>query len=212
MKLYGYWRSSTSYRVRIALNLKGLAAETVPVNLLKGEQRGAAYRALNPAAAVPLLEAEGRRFTQSLAILEYLEETHPQPPILLGKPEDRAYVRALSQLVACDMHPINNLRVLRYLTGELKVSEEKKNAWMQHWFAEGFTALEAMIAREGRAGQCCFGDAPTMADICLVPQLYNARRFGCDLAPYPLLVRIGDYCDRLPAFDKAKPENQADAV
>ena len=217
MKLYSYFRSSASYRVRIALNLKGIAAEMQYVNLLKGEQRGGEYAALNPQKLVPALiisplasGGEGEVLTQSLAIIEYLEETHPTPPLLPEKPVERARVRALALAVACEIAPINNLRVLQYLTGELGASEVAKTQWMHHWMGAGFSALETMLVGSPHTGAFCHGDAPTLADCCLVPQVFNARRFGVDLAPYPTIVRIADHCNTLPAFLDAAPEQQAD--
>ena len=210
--LYGYFRSSAAYRVRIALNLKGLAYEQAPVNLVKGEQRGEAFLARNPQGLVPaLVTDEGRVLTQSLAICEYLEECHPTPALLPEAPEERARVRALAQLVACETHPLNNLRVLKYLVGELQVDDEAKLAWYRHWVTTGFDALEAMLTREAGSGDFCHGDTPTLADICLVPQLYNAERFECDLSAYPTIQRITDNCRALPAFRQAAPEAQPDA-
>jgi maleylpyruvate isomerase len=214
MKLYTYFRSSASYRVRIALNLKGLSAEQVPVHLVKdgGQQLQADYRAINADALVPsLIDDDGAALTQSLAIIEYLEETHPQPSLLPRTPVERAYVRSLALTIACEIHPINNLRVLKYLTGKLNVSEADKDAWYRHWVEQGLQALETTIVRDGRSGKFCFGDTPTIADCCLVPQLYNARRFNCDLSQVPTLVRIGDHCMTQDAFINASPEKQADA-
>lgn len=212
MELYGYWRSSAAYRVRIALNLKGLAATQHTVNLRIGEHRGEAYRRLNPQARVPVLVDGEHTFTQSIAILEYLEECHPEPPLLPKAPQERARVRALVQLVASDMHPVNNLGVLQYLVKELGASEEQKLAWYRHWIAEGFAALEAMLAKDPHTGRYCHGDVPGMADLCLVPQVYNARRFECDLSAYPTIVRIDAACSELEAFRKAAPEAQPDAA
>ena len=214
MKLYTYFRSSASYRVRIALNLKGLKAEQVPVHLVKdgGQQLQAGYRAINADALVPsLIDDSGAALTQSLAIIEYLEETHPEPPLLPKTPAERAYVRSLALSIACDIHPINNLRVLKYLTGKLNVSEAGKDVWYRHWVEQGLQALEAAIVRDGRSGKFCFGDAPTIADCCLVPQLYNARRFNCDLSQMPTLVKINDHCMTQDAFINASPEKQPDA-
>lgn len=213
MRLYGYFRSSAAYRVRIALNLKGLACEQVPVNLVKGEQRDAAHLARHPQGLVPVLETDdGTRLTQSLAICEYLEERHPEPPLLPADAEGRARVRALAQSIACEIHPLDNLRVLRYLTGELGVGEDTKLAWYRHWIAEGFAALETQLASTSATGLCCHGDTPSLADVCLVPQVFNARRFDCDLGAYPTLSRIADYLETLPAFAEARPERQPDAV
>lgn len=211
MKLHTYYRSSASYRVRIALNLKGLHATEQYVHLSKngGEQFGPDFDALNPQHLLPVLEEDGLVLTQSLAIIEYLDETHPDRPLLPADARGRALVRALSHAIACDIHPINNLRVLKYLSGELGVTDEQKNAWYRHWVALGFGALERQLAQS--SGLFCHGDTPTMADCCLVPQLYNARRFGCDLAPYPTLVAIGARCEALEAFARARPEAQPDA-
>ncbi|HYW76841.1 MAG TPA: maleylacetoacetate isomerase [Gammaproteobacteria bacterium] len=211
MELYGYWRSSAAYRIRIALNLKGLEASHRPVNLRTGEHREAAYRKINPQGRVPTLVDEGVAYTQSIAILEYIEERYPETPLLPQSPAERARVRALVQLVASDMHPINNLSVLQYLVKELGASDEQKLAWYRHWIAEGFTALEAMLSDDSHAGRYCHGDTPGMADLCLVPQVYNARRFDCDLSAYPTIVRIDAACAELKAFKKAVPEAQPDA-
>lgn len=213
MKLYTYFRSSAAYRVRIALNLKGLPYEAVPVHLLRngGEQRQADYLALNPAGLVPVLEDGGAVLTQSLAIIEYLDETHPQPPLLPGDALGRARIRALAQAIACDIHPINNLRVLQYLSRELGASEEQKTAWYRHWVEEGLAAVEAMLAHAPRSGRFCFGDTPTLADICLVPQVFNAQRFKCNTAHIPTVLRIAEACEALEAFRLAAPANQPDA-
>ena len=213
IQLYTYYRSSAAYRVRIALALKGLAYESVPVHLLRGggEQLQENYRALNPAALVPALQDEGATLTQSLAILEYLEETHPQPALLPQGAPGRARVRALALSVACDIHPLNNLRVLRYLSHTLQVPEEGRNTWAQHWIALGFAALEEDLARSPHTGLCCHGDTPTLADCCLVPQVFNARRFGLDLAPYPTVRRIAEHCEGLAPFQAAHPAQQPDA-
>jgi maleylpyruvate isomerase len=218
MKLYNYFRSSASYRVRIALNLKGLDYEQVAVHLVKdgGQQLLPAYRAINADALVPALvnDADGatHTLTQSLAIIEYLDELHPQPSLLAPNAVDRAYVRSLALSVACDIHPLNNLRVLRYLTGELKVSDEQKDTWYRHWCEQGLQALETTLARDTRVGKCCYGDTPTLADCCLIPQLYNARRFKCDLSTMPTILRIEQYCLSLDAFINAAPEKQPDAA
>lgn len=217
MKLYGYFRSSASYRVRIALNLKGLSYETVPVHLLKdgGQQFAPEYRALNPDALVPTLvddsENAAATLTQSLAIIEYLEEAFPQPPLLPQKPVDRAYVRSIALSIACDIHPLNNLRVLRYLVRELNVSEDDKNAWYRHWCERGLASVETMLAKDKRVGVFCYGDTPTLADCCLVPQIANAQRFNCDLSSMPTLMRINDACLALEAFAEAAPAAQPDA-
>ena len=216
LQLYSYFRSSAAYRLRIALHLKGLAFDTVPVHLLKGggEQLQSAYRAVNPAALVPALQCDdnGPTLTQSLAIMEYLDETHPQPPLLPADALGRARVRALALTVACDIHPLNNLRVLTYLSGELQASGEARNAWARHWMALGFATLEQHLANDPATGLCCHGDTPTLADCCAVPQVFNARRFELDLAPFPTLVRIAEHCEALPAFIAAHPAQQPDAA
>lgn len=211
MKLYGYYRSSAAYRVRIALNLKGLDYEQEGVHLRKREQSAPAYLDLNPQALVPTLVDGDEILTQSLAILEYLEETHPDPALLPHDVSGRARIRALANIVACDIHPLNNLRVLTYLTNDLGVSEDDKNRWYQHWIAKGLGSLEAMLAGHDQTGLFCHGDTPTLADVCLVPQVYNAQRFDCDLSGYPTVTSINDACLKLPAFDAAVPEKQPDA-
>jgi maleylacetoacetate isomerase len=208
--LFDYWRSSASYRVRIALNLKGIAYRGSSVDLAGGAQRSADYRARNPQGFVPMLEIDGQRLTQSLAIIDYLEATRPEPRLLPADPAEAAHVRALALTVACDIHPLNNLRVLKQLTGPLGQEEAAKNGWIAHWIAEGFAALEALAAP--RAGRFLFGDAPTLADICLVPQVYNARRFGVPLEEYPLLVAADAEAAALPAFAAAHPDAIAAAT
>lgn len=212
--LYTYWRSSAAYRVRIGLELKGLAWEAWPVHLVRdgGEQHRDAYRALNPQQQVPTLLHEGHVLTQSLAILEYLDERFPQVPLLPADAAGRARVRALAQLVACDIHPINNLRVMQYLERSLQLPADARTQWTLHWIAEGFAAMEALLANSRDTGAFCHGDRPGLADICLLPQLYNAHRFGLDLAPYPTLRRIEAACQALDAFDRARPEHQLDAA
>lgn len=213
MTLYGYFRSSAAYRVRIALNLKGLDYDQAPVNLVKGEQRGDEHRARNPQGLVPVLGTDdGLELVQSLAICEYLEECYPQPALLPQTPGERARVRSLAQLVACEIHPLNNLKVLKYLVGDLGVDEAAKLDWYRHWITEGFDALEARLAREPGTGDFCHGDAPTLADICLVPQVFNAERFECDLSPYANIRRITDQCRQREAFRMAAPEAQPDAT
>ena len=212
MRLYSYFRSSAAYRVRIALNLKRLDFEYVAVHLTKGEQRGELYRSLNPQALVPTLADELGTFTQSLAIIEYLDETHPEPPFLPGDAAGRARVRALAAIVACDIHPLNNLRALQYLKETLGVSEEAKNAWYRHWIELGLSALEAQVAASPRTGLFCHGDTPTVADICLVPQLANARRLPIPLEAYPTLLRIESNCQKMDAFANAAPARQPDAA
>lgn len=220
MKLYGYFRSSAAYRVRIALNLKGLAAEHIPVHLRKGEQRKAPFATLNPQKFVPALETDdGALLTQSLAIIEYLDEVHPHPALLPPDPLGRARVRALALAIACDIHPLNNLRVLKHLNRALGLDEEARNVWYRHWIAEGFAALEAMLANDPLTGprtgpftgRFCHGDQPTLADVCLVPQVANAERLDCDLTPYPTIVRLAAAARALPAFADAAPDRQADA-
>lgn len=209
--LYTYWRSSASYRVRIALALKHLDYEARAVHLRRGEQRHADYLALNPQGAVPTLVDDGHTVTQSLAIIEYLDETYPQPPLLPRDPAARAFVRALALAIACDIHPLNNLRVLKYLEREYGQDEAARGRWICHWIGDGLGAVEAELAAYVGRGRCCHGDKPTLADICLVAQLYNARRFGCEVTGFPLVTAIGEHCMKLPAFIAAAPENQADA-
>lgn len=212
MKLFDYFRSSAAYRVRIALNLKGLAPERAFVHLRRGAQRDDAYLAVNPQGLVPALVTDGGAvLTQSLAIIEYLDETHPSPSLLPSGPEARARVRALALAVACDIHPIDNLRVLRYLLHTVGVSEEQKDAWYKYWIDVGLEALEIKLARDPATGRFCHGDTPTLADICLVPQMANARRVKMDLVPYPTLTRIDAACQALPAFAAAEPSRQPDA-
>jgi maleylacetoacetate isomerase/maleylpyruvate isomerase len=211
MKLYNAWRSSASFRVRIALNLKGLPFEYVPVHLAKGEQFAAAFSALNPSQLVPVLEHEGHALTQSLAIIEYLEEKYPQPPLLPHDPLERAYVRSVALAIACEIHPLNNLRVLRYLVKTLGVSEDAKNAWYRHWVEQGLAQLEARLVAERRVGRFAFGDRVTLADVCIVPQIFNAQRFDCRLDHVPTIMRIFDACMKLPAFIDAQPARQPDA-
>ena len=209
--LYGYFRSSAAFRVRIALNLKGLRADLRFVHLLKdgGQQHAADYMAVNPQQLIPALAHDGHTIGQSLAIIEYLDEVVPQPPLLPRDAGARARVRQIALAIACDIHPLNNLRVLQYLKGEFGVEDAGRAIWQQHWMADGFTALETMLSKD--AGVFCQGDAPTLADICLIPQMTNARRAGLDLAPYPTLLRIEEAAYRLPAFIEARPENQPDA-
>lgn len=211
MKLYDYYRSSAAYRVRIALNLKGIAAERAFVHLRLNEHTQPAYAAVNPQKFVPTLVDGDHRLTQSLAILEYLDETHPTPPLLPADAAGRARVRALAQVIACDIHPLNNLRVLRHLGTGLGQDEAARTGWYRHWIAEGFAALEAMLADHPATGRLCHGDGPTLADLCLVPQVYNAERFACDLAPYPAIRRIAAAARAIPAFADAAPETQPDA-
>ena len=207
MLLYEYFRSSAAYRVRIALNLKGLAYDHRSIHLRKGEQRAADYLGVNPQGLVPTLVIGNVRLTQSLAIMEYLEERHPLPPLLPEGAEDRAWVRAIALAIACDIHPINNTRVLQYLQRELQVDDGRRDNWYRHWIREGFEALEPMV----RPGPYAFGSAVTLADICLVPQVFNAHRYqSLDLAPYPTIVRIYRTCLELPSFAAAHPDRQPD--
>ena len=212
IKLYNYFRSSAAYRVRIALNLKALPFEYIPVHLTKGEQRNEAYLALNAQALVPTLVDDAITLPQSLAIIEYLDERYPRPPLLPATPAERARVRAIALAIACDIHPLNNLRVLQYLTGTLGVSDDAKNAWYRHWIDIGLSALEKQLAGDAATGAYCHGAAPTLADICLVPQLANARRFGIALDAYPTLLRIDANCAQLAPFTAALPQAQPDAA
>jgi maleylacetoacetate isomerase len=210
VKLYTYFRSSAAFRVRIALNLKGLAYEPVFVHLAKGEHRAPAYAKVNPQALLPTLELDdGTRLNQSLAIIEYLDETHPAKPLIPKDPLGKARVRSLSYLVASEIHPLNNTRVLQHLKRALGQNEEQVNTWYRHWIADGLAKLEAELAAS--KGEFCHGDGPTMADCCLVPQIFNAKRFQSDLAPYPNTMRIFDKCMKLDAFDRAQPSKQPDA-
>jgi maleylacetoacetate isomerase len=213
MKLYTFFRSSASYRVRIALNLKAIGCEQAPIHLRRGggEQLTPAYTAINPQALVPALEDGGRILTQSLAIMEYLEETHPNPPLLPKDPADRALVRSMALVIACEVHPIQNLRVLNYVKATYNQTDEQVNKWAQHWIDLGLAALQEMIVAQPKRGKFCFGDAPTLADVCLIPQLGNARRYGCDLSKYPTILEIEQNCSAIPAFVNAAPEKQPDA-
>ena len=210
MLLYTFFRSSAAFRVRIALNLKGIAYEPRFVKLPKGEHLGAEFAGLNPQALVPSLDDDGRSLHQSLAIIEYLDETHPAPALLPKDALGRARVRSLSLLVACEIHPLNNLRTLRHLRKQLNQSEEQIAAWYRHWIADGFSKLEADL-KGTPAGKFCHGDMPSMADCCLVPQVFNAKRYESDLGPYPAVMRIFDSCMKLEAFDRAQPSKQPDA-
>lgn len=213
MKLYNYFRSSASYRVRIALQLKALPYEYVAIHLNRGggEQFSSEFRALNPQSLVPVLEGGAEPLTQSLAILEYLDELHPEPPLLPKGAFERARVRALALTIACDIHPLNNLRVLNYLKSELGVSADAKLRWYRHWLGAGLSAFEAQLANSRYTGRFCHGDSPGLADCCLVPQLFNARRFECDLSSYPTLLAVERACNELPSFREAAPERQPDA-
>jgi maleylacetoacetate isomerase len=211
MKLYNYFRSSAAYRVRIALELKGLSYDYLSVHLAKGEQYLPEFAAINPQSLVPVLEEDGHRLYQSLAIMQYLDETHPDPPLLPADAVERSRVRSLALLIACEIHPLNNPRVLNYLTDKLAISEEQKLEWYQHWVKTGFTALEKRLADEQGTGRFCQGDAPGFADCVLVPQVANAKRFKVDLGAFPTIVRINDECLKLEAFQRAAPERQPDA-
>ncbi|MBI2319726.1 MAG: maleylacetoacetate isomerase [Betaproteobacteria bacterium] len=211
MKLYTFFRSSAAFRVRIALNTKGLAWEPVAVNLPKGEHHEAAFYAVNPQGLVPALEDNGHVLAQSLAIIEYLDEAHPGPKLLPAAPLERAYVRAFSHIVACEIHPLNNLRTLKYIRKTYQLDDEGVNTWYRHWIAEGFAMMESFLVENAKCGRHVLRDQVSMADCCLVPQVFNARRYACDLAPYPTAMRIFEECMKLPAFDAAQPAKQRDA-
>lgn len=209
MKLYSYYRSSAAYRVRIALNLKGLDYDYEAVNLLEAQQKSQGYRATNPQALVPALTTDdGAVLGQSIAILEWLEEMYPQPALLPGSPMERAAIRGVVNHIACDIHPLNNISILFYLRDELTATPEQTSRWYSQWVRRGFDGLEQQLAET--SGLYCFGDAPTMADVCLVPQFYNARRFEVNIEDYPTINRIVDYCNNQDAFDRARPEKQPD--
>lgn len=215
IQLYGYYRSTAAYRVRIALAFKHLAYENISVHLVQdgGQQHHADYVAINPQHLVPTLKdnSTGITLSQSLAIIEYLEEQYPERSLLPQLASARGYVRSLAQIIACDIHPLDNLRVLQYLVGELGVNDAQKNKWYQHWISEGFTALETLLATNAATGACCYGDTPSLADLCLIPQVYNANRFKMDLAPYPNILRINAHCLSLDCFSVSIPEVQPDA-
>ena len=213
LQLYSYWRSSAAYRVRIGLNLKGLAYDIVPVHLLHdgGQQHSPEFREINPQQLVPVLGHGHRRLGQSLAILEYLDEMWPTPALLPSTARERQRVRALALLVACDIHPLNNLRVLQYFEQEWNVPQPERDEWVRHWITGGLAAAEALVADHPSTGTYCEGNIPSLADCCLIPQLYNARRFGVDMAQFPALQRIEAECLALPAFDAARPERQPNA-
>ena len=210
MKLHNYFRSSASFRVRIALNLKGLDFEYIPVHIARGDHRTGPYAAISADRLVPLLEDGGERFSQSMAIIEYLDETHPEPALLPRDTVGRAHVRALSQSIACEIHPLNNLRVLKYLVKDLKLDEEAKNAWYRHWVRDGLLAFERQLAQYP-AGTYCWGDTPTLADCCLVPQIFNGRRFDCDFSGLPRTMAAFDACMEHEAFQRAQPSQAPDA-
>jgi maleylacetoacetate isomerase len=211
LRLYSFFRSSAAFRVRIALNLKGLRWESSAIDLVKGEHHTLQFEQVNPQRAIPALLDGNQTLIQSMAIVEYLEETHPDPPLLPATTGERSWVRAIAQLIACDIHPLNNLRVMKYLKKDLGVGQEQRDAWVRHWIGEGFSNLEAMIKRHPQTGPFCHGNSPTIADVFLVPQIFNARRAKMDLSAYPTLLRIFDSCMALPAFDLAQPMKQPDA-
>ncbi len=212
IKLYGYFRSSAAFRVRIALNLKGLDYDTELVNLSTGDHLSDDFRRINPQGRVPALVVDGTVLLQSLAIMEYLEETHPAPAFLPDGAEARARVRAITNIIACDIHPLNNLAILNYLSGALSASDEQKATWYRHRVTEGFNAVEPLLAESGDTGKFCHGDMPGLADICLVPQVFNAQRFNCDLSSYPTIERVFKACMEMEAFDAAQPANQPEAA
>ncbi len=209
MKLYNYFRSSASFRVRIALGLKGLPYEYISVHIAKGEHKKPEYASMAADTLVPLLDMGADKLSQSLAIIEYLDETHPTPALLPADALGRAKVRALAQSIACEIHPLNNLRVLKYLVKELKLDEEAKNAWYRHWVRDGLLSFEKQLAQLP-ASKFCYGDTPTLADCCLVPQIFNGKRFDCDFSGLPRTMAAFDACMQLPAFDKAQPKNCPD--
>jgi maleylacetoacetate isomerase len=211
MKLYTFFRSSAAFRVRIALNLKGLQYESAPKHFARNEHRTQEYLALNPQGLIPALAVDGVVLSQSLAIVEYLNERHPQPPLLPADPLDRARVRSMALAIACEIHPLNNLRVLNYLRSDLKQDDEGVGTWYRHWVSEGFSGLEQQAGELSAGGRYCFGDAVSLADVCLVPQMFNARRFKTDLTPFPTLTSISTHLESLPAFAAARPEVQPDA-
>lgn len=213
LTLYSYFRSSAAYRVRIALNYKGVNHDQKFIHLVRegGQQFSADYKEINPQSLVPALIQDNKIFTQSLAIIEYLEEKYPQPPLLPPNPEGKAQVRALAQIIACDIHPLNNRRVLQYFSDVLHLSEMQQLAWIHHWIQTGFSALEKMLMSSNKAGDFCYGATPTMVDMCLIPQIYSAQRFNCPLEDYPMLLRINEHCLTLPAFQQAHPSKQPDA-
>lgn len=211
--LHSYWRSSAAYRVRIGLNLKGLRYDIVPVHLVRdgGDQRKPEFSETNPQRLVPVLQHGKRMLRQSMAILEYLDEMWPEPPLLPATARERQRVRALAQVVACDIHPLNNLRVMQYFEHEWGVPQPERDEWIRHWIEDGFEAFESLLQNHPATGHFCDGHVPTIADCCLIPQVYNARRFGLDLSAYPTILRIEEACLALPAFDAARPERQPDA-
>lgn len=211
MKLYTFFRSSASFRVRIALNYKGLKYEPALISLPKAEHLEAKYKSVNSQGLVPALDDAGHILTQSLAIMEYLDEVHPGPKLLPSDPLDRAYVRAFSQIVACEIHPLNNQRALKHIRKSYRLDEEGVNAWYRHWIADGFGMMELFLAENGKHGKYCYRDQITMADCCLVPQVFNAQRYDCDLNRYPAVMRIHEACMQLEPFIQAQPSKQPDA-
>ena len=211
MKLYSYYRSGTSHRTRIALNLKGLSYDSIPVDLRSGEDRSEQYLDLNPQGLVPTLEVDGHRLIQSPAIIEYLEERWPEPPLLPTDPSGRARVRALAAIIGCDIHPINNLRILQELRGTFGADETAVKHWCGKWITAGFTAIEQLLNDDRQRGRFCYGDAPTLADVYLIPQVFSAHRFDVDLGPFPTIIAIDKTCQELPAFRDAEPGRQPDA-
>jgi maleylacetoacetate isomerase/maleylpyruvate isomerase len=212
MKLYTFFRSSAAFRMRIALNCKGLAYEPQAVSLPKDEHKLPSYLGVNPQGLVPALEDGGRIYVQSLAMMEYLEETCPQPPLLPANAGDRAYVRAVAQIIACEIHPLNNLRTLRYVKKSFGLDDDGVNVWYRHWIAEGLGGLEVFLASSKLSGKYCYRDQVTIADCCLVPQVFNAQRYQCDLLPYPTVMGIFGECMKLDAFIEAQPSRQPDAA
>ena len=212
MKLYGYFRSSAAFRVRIALYLKGLAPDTELVNLQAGDQSSAAYRTINPQGRVPSLEDDGAVLVQSMAIMEYLDEIYPDPPLLPVAAKGRARVRGIANIIACDIHPLNNLAILNYIKAEFGADTDAVNGWYRHWVKQGFDGIESILAGSPETGTFCHGDVLGLADICLVPQVFNAQRFDCDLSGYPTILRINDACLKLDAVDQALPGNQPEAA
>ncbi|WP_076998887.1 maleylacetoacetate isomerase [Variovorax sp. KK3] len=210
MKLHNYFRSSASFRVRIALNLKGLDYDYIPVHIARGDHKTGPFSAISADMLVPLLEDDGERFSQSMAIIEYLDEIHPEPALLPRDPVSRAHVRALAQSVACEIHPLNNLRVLKYLVRELKIGDDAKNTWYRHWVREGMLAFERQLAQRP-ASVYCWGDTPTLADCCLVPQVFNGQRFDCDFSGLPRTMAAFEACMQLDAFQRAQPSRCPDA-
>ena len=212
MKIYGYFRSSAAYRIRIALNLKCLECDTEVVNLQAGDQVSSSYLSINPQGRVPTLEVDSHVLIQSLAILEFLDEAYPDPPILPLEPMARCRVRGIADIIACDIHPLNNLAVLNYLRDNLNVEENQRTLWYKHWVKKGLEGVEPLLANHPDTSKFCHGNKPTLADICLVPQVFNAQRFNCDLSPYPTVVRIFNHCMKITAFDDAQPSKQSEAA